>query len=303
MHQKRTSKVSFLKFSEQSSDGVEQVVGKNGKEDKINETLAAQNALVKKSASDIQRSLPTSFKSPKWDVTREKPNWKEVELTDSEKAAVEQIQSLTVTEMVKGKLVVRKAPTYDVAWPEAVGGEVQVRDSSPPPQMDVAKNLKGVGVWDIGTEDHPYKGHSNTAPYPIPTAPPPLGLSRLETWRALGIKSVPQLINKPPDPSPGVSGKVIDAIAEHMHGNPRHLQPRHLIMENTDHRLFKIQCMCTKVELNGMFLTEAFNTSLLCSRSATKLGMRTRPRKPPWASLSSANLTPSTGLGGSDLFG
>jgi len=236
LHRKRATKVSFVKFSEQNSDGVEKVGGENGKEDQVDETLAAQNALIKKSASDIQRSLPTSFKSPKWDVSREQPNWKEVELTDSEKAAVEQIQGLTVTEMVKGKLVVRKAPTYDVAWPEAVGGEVQVRDSSPPPQMDVAKNLIGVGVWDIGTEDHPYKGHSNTAPYPIPTAPPPLGLSRLETWRALGIKSVPQLINKPPDPSPGVSGKIIDALAEQMHGNPRHLQPRHLIMENTDHR-------------------------------------------------------------------
>jgi hypothetical protein len=237
LHRKRATKVSFVKFSEQNSDGVEKVGGENGKEDQVDETLAAQNALIKKSASDIQRILPTSFKSPKWDVSREQPNWKEVELTDSEKAAVEQIQGLTVTEMVKGKLVVRKAPTYDVAWPEAVGGEVQVRDSSPPPQMDVAKNLIGVGVWDIGTEDHPYKGHSNTAPYPIPTAPPPLGLSRLETWRALGIKSVPQLINKPPDPSPGVSGKIIDALAEQMHGNPRHLQPRHLIMENTDHRL------------------------------------------------------------------
>ena len=242
LHCKRTSKVSFLKFSEQNSDGVEKVGGENGKEDKVNETLDAQNALVKKAASDIQRILPTSFKSPEWDVAREKPNWKEVELTDGEKTAVEQTRALTVTEVVKGKLVVRKAPVYDVAWPEAVGGEVQVKDSSPPPQMDVAKNLKGVGVWDIGTEDHPYRGHSNTAPYPVPTAPPPLGPSRLETWRALGIKSVPQLINKPPDPSPGVSGKVIDTIAEHMAGNPRHLQPRHLIMENTDHRFFSHVC-------------------------------------------------------------
>ena len=153
-----------------------------------------------------------------------------------------------MTEVVKGKLVVRKAPTYDVAWPEAVGGEVQVQNSSPPPQMDVAKQLKGVGVWDIGTEDHPYRGHTNTAPYPIPTAPPPLGLSRLETWRSLGIQSVPQLINKPPDPSPGLSGKIIDTIAEHL--QEQYVQPRHLIMENTDHRLFDVQLYvwCTRVE-------------------------------------------------------
>ena len=310
LHCNRTTKISSFNFSEQSPDGVnkvEKMVGKDKEEKVSGENLVPQEqptsiAQNQQTIDTIMKNLPTSFKSPEYDVATQKPNWKEVELNESEKAAIEQKQGLTVTEMVDGEVVVRKAPTYDVAWPEVVGGEVQVKNSSPPPKMDVAKSLKGVGVWDIGTEDHPYRGHTNTAPYPVPTAPPPLGPSRLETWRSLDIKPVPQLINKPPDPSPGVSGKIIDAIAEHMHSNPRHLQPRHLIMENTDHRLFKIQCMCTKVELNGMFLTEAFNTSLLCSRSATKLGMRIRPRKPPWASLSSANLTPSTGWGGSDLF-
>ena len=262
---------------------MEKGAGENGKKDKVDD-----NALVEKSASDIMRNLPSSFKSPEWDVTTEKPNWKEVELTDSEKAAVEQKQGLTVTEVVKGKLVVRKAPTYDVAWPEVVGGEVQVKNSSPPPQMDVAKQLKGVGVWDIGTEDHPYRGHTNTAPYPIPTAPPPLGLSRLETWRSLGIKSVPQLINKPPDPSPGLSGKIIDTIAEHLQEG--YLQPRHLIMENTDHRLSDVllYVCCTIVEPIEMFskhfLAGAFNTFLLKLRSATNSGMKILLKRPQWAS-------------------
>ena len=234
LHRRRTLQISSLKFSEQSSEGANRV--QNGTKKDIKGAGDTETSLTEKAASDVMRNLPKTFKIPKYNVATEQPNWKEVELTESEKEAVAQKQGLTVTEVVDGEVVVRKAPTYDVAWPEVVAGEVQVKDSAPVPKMDVAKKLKGVGVWDIGTEDHPYRGHSNTAPYPVPTAPPPLGPSRLETWRSLGVTPVPQLINKPPDPSPGVSGKVIDAIADHFHGNNRELQPRHLIMENTDHR-------------------------------------------------------------------
>jgi len=234
LHRRRTLQISSLKFSEQSSEGANRT--QNGSKKDIKGSGNAETSLTEKAASDVMRNLPKTFKIPKYNVATEQPNWKEVELTESEKEAVAQKQGLTVTEVVDGEVVVRKAPTYDVAWPEVVAGEVQVKDSAPVPKMDVAKKLKGVGVWDIGTEDHPYRGHSNTAPYPVPTSPPPLGPSRLETWRSLGVTPVPQLINKPPDPSPGVSGKVIDAIADHFHGNNRELQPRHLIMENTDHR-------------------------------------------------------------------
>ena len=36
-----------------------------------------------------------------------------------------------------------RPPTYDVAWPEVIGGEVQTRDSAPVAEVNVAKKLKG----------------------------------------------------------------------------------------------------------------------------------------------------------------
>ena len=49
------------------------------------------------------------------------------------------------------------APLYNVAWPAVVAGEVQTKDSEPPVEIDVRRRVKGVGVWDAGMEDYPYR--------------------------------------------------------------------------------------------------------------------------------------------------
>ena len=86
LHRRRTLQISSLKFSEQSSEGANRT--QNGSKKDIKGSGDAETSLTEKAASDVMRNLPKTFKIPKYNVATEQPNWKEVELTESEKEAV-----------------------------------------------------------------------------------------------------------------------------------------------------------------------------------------------------------------------
>ena len=82
------------------------------------------------------------------------------EHSDSRGALKEHVDSKSaVKEHVASKRGVKEhvAPLYNVAWPAVVAGEVQTKDSEPPVEIDVRRRVKGVGVWDAGMEDYPYR--------------------------------------------------------------------------------------------------------------------------------------------------
>ena len=82
------------------------------------------------------------------------------EHSDSQGALKEHVDSKSaVKEHVASKRGVKEhvAPLYNVAWPAVVAGEVQTKDSEPPVEIDVRRRVKGVGVWDAGMEDYPYR--------------------------------------------------------------------------------------------------------------------------------------------------
>ena len=82
------------------------------------------------------------------------------EHSDSRGALKEHVEGQSgLTEHVASPSGVKEhvAPLYDVAWPAMVGGEVQVKDSEPPVEIDVRRRVKGVGIWDAGMEDYPYR--------------------------------------------------------------------------------------------------------------------------------------------------